>query len=79
MLNGFLRFILHKDDPRAAELRRRYVFKLVPMLNPDGVALGHYRTDTLGSNLNRFDSQQPYFDICVPHYHIAASTISLIR
>lgn len=41
------------DDETAKGLRELYVFKFVPMLNPDGVILGNYRTSLSGSDLNR--------------------------
>lgn len=37
----------------ARELRRKVVFKVVPMVNPDGVVAGNYRTSFFGKDLNR--------------------------
>ena len=34
-------------------LRKKFVFKIVPMLNPDGVIYGNYRCSLLGVDLNR--------------------------
>jgi hypothetical protein len=31
-----------------------YSFKIVPILNPDGVSRGYFRLDTYNHNLNRF-------------------------
>jgi len=53
MWEGFVDFLVNRDDPRAKALRKLFVFKIVPIINPDGVARGHYRADTMGLNLNR--------------------------
>ena len=32
---------------------KNYVVYVIPMVNPDGVAFGHYRTNLAGKDLNR--------------------------
>lgn len=52
MMKGFLDYIL--GDSRSAQLLRdTYIFKVVPMLNPDGVIVGNYRCSLAARDLNR--------------------------
>lgn len=44
---------LTSSDPVAATLRASFIFKIVPMLNPDGVVNGNYRCSLTGVDLNR--------------------------
>lgn len=53
-LQGILEFLLSYNNLQAYLLRRLFIFKIVPMLNPDGVVAGNYRADPQGFNLNRF-------------------------
>ena len=44
---------LLSDDPEADEIRDKFIVKVIPMLNPDGVIHGNYRVSLLGVDLNR--------------------------
>lgn len=54
MLQGVLDKLMNFENPQTKVLLDNYVFKIIPMLNPDGVSRGYWRFDTLGLNLNRF-------------------------
>jgi cytosolic carboxypeptidase protein 2/3 len=53
IMQGFIKFITSSTNPEAIELRKRIVFKVIPMTNPDGVIVGNYRTSMSGNDLNR--------------------------
>ncbi|XP_045492620.1 cytosolic carboxypeptidase 2-like [Colias croceus] len=52
MMKGFMDY-LTGDSNQARELREKFIFKLVPMLNPDGVIVGNNRCSLTGKDLNR--------------------------
>ena len=53
VLNGIVDFLM-SQSPQASILLDEFTFKIIPLLNPDGVARGYYRLDTHNHNLNRF-------------------------
>uniref|UniRef100_A0A8B9R5H4 Peptidase M14 domain-containing protein n=1 Tax=Anas platyrhynchos TaxID=8839 RepID=A0A8B9R5H4_ANAPL len=52
IMKGFLDYILGNSH-KAQQLRDTFVFKVVPMLNPDGVIVGNHRCSLTGKDLNR--------------------------
>ncbi|XP_043943115.1 cytosolic carboxypeptidase 3 [Protopterus annectens] len=52
IMKGFLDYILG-NSADATVLRDAFIFKVVPMLNPDGVIVGNYRCSLTGRDLNR--------------------------
>jgi hypothetical protein len=54
MMHGIIDF-LTSDNAVATALRRRFLFRVVPMLNPDGVINGNYRCSLSGGPSLIFD------------------------
>ena len=52
MMQGFILFLLGKSF-EASKLREVCIFKIIPMLNPDGVVAGNSRCSLNGQDLNR--------------------------
>jgi cytosolic carboxypeptidase protein 2/3 len=53
MMKGALDFLVDPESVEAEYLRQNFVFKVIPMLNPDGVINGNYRCSLAGCDLNR--------------------------
>lgn len=52
VVEGIINFLL-SNCKEAVHLRNNFVFKILPMINPDGVVYGNYRCSLLGVDLNR--------------------------
>ena len=52
MMRGVIQYLTGNSDTAQA-LRDRFVFKIVPMLNPDGVIIGNTRCNLAARDLNR--------------------------
>ena len=52
VVKGCMDFLMGNSD-EAKKLREIYLFKIVPMMNPDGVLVGNSRTSFAGCDLNR--------------------------
>jgi murein tripeptide amidase MpaA len=53
VMKGIIDFLTSEDNIEAIMLRRNFVFKIIPMINPDGVVYGNYRSSLSGFDLNR--------------------------
>uniref|UniRef100_A0A672IZC5 Cytosolic carboxypeptidase 1 n=1 Tax=Salarias fasciatus TaxID=181472 RepID=A0A672IZC5_SALFA len=67
VMKGTLEFLMG-PSPLAASLREAYIFKIVPMLNPDGVVNGNHRCSLSGEDLNR-QWQNPNPELHPTIYH----------
>uniref|UniRef100_A0A674AF58 Cytosolic carboxypeptidase 1 n=1 Tax=Salmo trutta TaxID=8032 RepID=A0A674AF58_SALTR len=67
VMKGTLEFLMG-SSPLAHSLREAYIFKIVPMLNPDGVVNGNHRCSLSGEDLNR-QWQNPSPELHPTIYH----------
>jgi murein tripeptide amidase MpaA len=53
MVEGVINYLTDAESEEAEFLRKACIFKIVPMVNPDGVIHGNYRSNLSGVDLNR--------------------------
>lgn len=52
IMQGSINFLI-SDNVDAVLLRKKFIFKIIPMINVDGVVAGNYRCSLSGQDLNR--------------------------
>ena len=57
VIQGLIEFLL-SNEPKAEYLRKHFIFKIIPMLNPDGVIRGNFRMNSVGKDLNRMWTEE---------------------
>lgn len=65
---------LLSDAPRTAAFRQRFAVLVIPVINPDGVALGHWR-----HNLNGVDTNRDWGVFAQPETRLARDAIMAAR
>ena len=68
IIEGLIEFLL-SNDPIAIKLRKIFIFKIIPMLNPDGVILGNFRCNFKGFDLNRMWTEENN-EFCPTIYYV---------
>ena len=53
VIQGVINFLINIKNKISIFLRNKYIFKIIPMINIDGVIYGNYRTNIKGRDLNR--------------------------
>ena len=65
------------DSDEVRFLRKNVVFKIIPMLNPDGVVAGNFRTSLCGRDLNRCFKQSN--DLLIPEVRALKELVSKLK
>lgn len=58
-MEGFINQLVYLQQESSVDLLKRYIFKIVPMVNIDGVIYGNSRCDISGSDGNRKWTKNP--------------------
>ncbi|EGR32133.1 zinc carboxypeptidase family protein, putative [Ichthyophthirius multifiliis] len=53
IIQGIIDFLLNMEDQISNKLKDLFIFKIFPMINPDGVFVGNSRTNISGFDLNK--------------------------